>query len=295
MGMPPQDVSSPPSQGGDGHNPRMLDQQGGFPPGYTGYGGPAYTHSQYPPQGGFPGYGGQGYPPYGYPPPHMYPGYAPPPQYGYGGYPGYPSQQQQQARYNAEKPQEKGRRRSPLRNRGKSSPARGRADLPVSDAELEKQQQQQQRSVYESVSVKPMRTCFHFFVDDMQDKLRGMAQDEVRQSAGNLDPFLVNTNLNGRLMKLWEDSEASVREAYTKMEDEDRHRFMADDEVASRHCATLTARSRSPKIGEKKTPKQESESEGDNKKEDDDRKSLSPTENDESPTKKSRVNDEDVE
>jgi hypothetical protein len=39
------------------------------------------------------------------------------------------------------------------------------------------------------------------------------------------------------------------------MEEADRKRFMSEDEVASRHCATLTARKRSPKIsgGEKRT------------------------------------------
>lgn len=31
------------------------------------------------------------------------------------------------------------------------------------------------------------------------------------------------------------------------MEEADRKRFMSEDEVASRHCATLTARKRSPK------------------------------------------------
>jgi hypothetical protein len=154
---------------------------------------------------------------------------------------------------------------------------------------------ERQRAVYETVSVKPMRTSFHFFVDDTQDKLRVIAEEEVQRSTGDLDPFLVNTNLNCRLMKVWEDSEASVREMYTKKEDADRHRFMADDEVASRHCATLTARARSPRIGEKKTSKEESESESDNKQDDADKKRLSPTENGESPTKKSRVEEDDLE
>lgn len=39
----------------------------------------------------------------------------------------------------------------------------------------------------------------------------------------------------------------STRAHYLKLEENDRKRFMSEDEVASRHCATLTARKRSPK------------------------------------------------
>ena len=240
MGMPPHD-SSPPR--GDHGAPRMNPDQGAFPP---GYGGPTYHHAPYPPQGGYPGYGGQGYPPYGYPPPHMHPRYGAQPPYSYGYHSVYPSQQQV-----VEKPQEKTTRRksSPPRPTKKpSSPARGRAIVPR-DVELERQ-----RAALESYSVKPMRTAFHFFVNDMQDLLRAVAEDEVRRSTRcrDLDPFLVNTNLNGRLMKAWEDSDQSVRDSYMVKEEADRRRFMADDEVASRHCATLTARARSPRMSEKK-------------------------------------------
>jgi hypothetical protein len=58
--------------------------------------------------------------------------------------------------------------------------------------------------------------------------------------------YLVNSSLNCRIMKAWEDLTLTEREVYEKKEQEDRRRFMQDDEVASRHCATLTARARSP-------------------------------------------------
>lgn len=163
------------------------------------------------------------------------------------------------------------------------------------DVELERQ-----RAALESYSVKPMRTAFHFFVDDTQDRLRAVAEEEVRRSNKEFDPFLVNTNLNGRLMRAWENSEQSVRDSYLVKEEADRRRFMADDEVASRHCATLTARARSPRMSEKKgttmdeEERSESGSEINIKKEDDDNKRISPTKYGGSPSKKSRVEEDDL-
>lgn len=94
--------------------------------------------------------------------------------------------------------------------------------------------------------VKPIQTDFHFFVHDVVDKIRKLAEDEVRASTADGtkgDPtYLINTNLNSRLMKAWEDLAVSERDSYAKREEEDRKRFMDEDEVASRHCATLTAR-----------------------------------------------------
>jgi hypothetical protein len=97
--------------------------------------------------------------------------------------------------------------------------------------------------------VQPIQTDFHFFVKENLDKHRKLAEEEVRKTNGGastLDPFLVNTNLNTRLMKAWEGLTKEQRESYMVREEEDRRRFMEEDEIASRHCATLTARGKSP-------------------------------------------------
>lgn len=113
--------------------------------------------------------------------------------------------------------------------------------------------------------VKPIRSDYHFFVLENADKHRKLAEDEVRKSTDGdeLDRFLVNSNLNTRLMKAWEELSKEDRDTYMVKEEEDRRRFMEEDEIASRHCATLTARGKSPKSSEKgkKEERQESETE----------------------------------
>ena len=97
--------------------------------------------------------------------------------------------------------------------------------------------------------VKPIQTDVHFFVKDNAAKYRKLAEEEVRaglKEGEALDPFLVNSNLNTRLMKAWEGLKKEQRDAYMLQEEEDRRRFMEEDEIASRHCATLTARGKSP-------------------------------------------------
>lgn len=151
-----------------------------------------------------------------------------------------------------------------------------------------------------AANVAPMRSAFHFFVDDNKEKFRKLALEEVKQSTNSdkVDIYLVNTNLNTRLINEWEDADESVRESYMEKEEADRKRFMADDEIASRHCATLTARARSPKYGTGggSISSIGSENKGKQKAEDDSLSSGtrdSPTENGESPTKKSRKEDND--
>lgn len=102
--------------------------------------------------------------------------------------------------------------------------------------------------------VKPIQTDFHFFVQDRRPTLLKAATLEVDKSLVGKDPerieqhraFLINSNLNCRVLKEWEDLPRDEREEYFKKEEDDRQRFMEDDEVASRHCFTLTARVRSP-------------------------------------------------
>jgi hypothetical protein len=102
--------------------------------------------------------------------------------------------------------------------------------------------------------VRPIQTDFHFFVQDHRPKLLPAATAEVENSlVGKSNEFiarhrlfLINSNLNCRILKAWEDLPRDEREEYFKKEEDDRQRFMEEDEVAGRHCFTLTARIRSP-------------------------------------------------
>ncbi|KAL3943175.1 MAG: hypothetical protein SGBAC_002736 [Bacillariaceae sp.] len=113
--------------------------------------------------------------------------------------------------------------------------------------------------------VRPIETDFHFFVKENLEHHRNLAEEEVRKStntdSADLDPFLVNTNLNSRLLTAWEKANQDTRDIYRKKEEDDRIRFMAEDEIASRHCATLTARGKSPReTAHKKKEEQRQES-----------------------------------
>lgn len=102
--------------------------------------------------------------------------------------------------------------------------------------------------------VTPIQTDFHFFVQDQKDKLFPLAIAEVDKCLEGKSTefiqkhrtFLIHSNLNCRLLKAWEDLPRMEREDYFKKEEDDRQRFMEEDEVVSRHCFTLTARVRSP-------------------------------------------------
>jgi hypothetical protein len=48
-------------------------------------------------------------------------------------------------------------------------------------------------------------------------------------------------------MKAWEALPQESRDAFMVQEEDDRRRFMEEDEIANRHCATLTARGKSPR------------------------------------------------
>lgn len=102
--------------------------------------------------------------------------------------------------------------------------------------------------------VKPIQSDFHFFCKENAPRFRAMAEDEIKKSldAGEkVEPFLVNSNLNSRLKMAWENLTDEERDAFMIKEEDDRRRFMEEDEIASRHCATLTARGKSPRTPEK--------------------------------------------
>jgi len=149
-------------------------------------------------------------------------------------------------------------------------------------------QMERMRAAAEPAQVKPMRTDYHFFVDDMRESIQELAAQEVRSPS----VYLLYSNMNARLIKAWEDASSKTRAHYAAQEEEDRRRFMNDEEIASRHCATLTARARSPRPGtlKAKDVKEEDDDEEDEEKK---KKRSSPTNSSgtstESPPKRNRT------
>lgn len=106
------------------------------------------------------------------------------------------------------------------------------------------------------MEVEPMKQDFHFYAVDHYNEVNQTCQRQLNTAYadGSIAEtnkenhlFLLTTLINARLIKNWEDSPPSTRAHYLKKEEADRKRFMSEEEVASRHCATLTARKRSPK------------------------------------------------
>jgi len=108
--------------------------------------------------------------------------------------------------------------------------------------------------------VHPMQSDFHFYAMDHKERQMTIAREIVQRHIPTdsktsssedegMDPYLAITCLNERLMKCWEQENPQVRSEYFAKEEDDRRRFMTEDEIASRHCATLTARAKSPKTG----------------------------------------------
>lgn len=253
-GYPPYNASSsPPSDPSKGPPPHQY----GFPPG--GFSGP-YGQSYPPP------YAGNGYPPYPNRGPWYGNGYGQPhPTSGEGR---YPLQVQPSHAPSTSSRSTRGGRAagklpySPprLSNSVKAESAAEEGDkLPkpeefgtkkMDDLEAERVRNAEAAELRLS-EVKPIQSEFHFFVADMRDKLKEAAEKEVMESlkkkgadVSEVDPFLVYTNLNDRLMRAWETLPKEERDVYAGKEEDDRCRFMEEDEVASRHCFTLTARVR---------------------------------------------------
>lgn len=109
----------------------------------------------------------------------------------------------------------------------------------------------------EEPQVEPMKQDFHFYAMDHYEEVKQVCQQQLDNSFadGSISEknkeknqlLLLTTLLNARLIQNWEEAPASKRAEYLKKEEADRKRFMGEEEVASRHCATLTARRRSPK------------------------------------------------
>ena len=105
--------------------------------------------------------------------------------------------------------------------------------------------------------MEPMKQDFHYYAADhynevslaCQQQLTAAYADGSIAETNNKENhlFLLSTLINARLIKNWENASPATRATYLKKEEADRKRFMSEEEVASRHCATLTARKRSPK------------------------------------------------
>lgn len=90
--------------------------------------------------------------------------------------------------------------------------------------------------------VKPMRSDFFIFASENKEKV--LKTIEQNNEKGQ---FYIMTELNEKLLNMWENLHSSLRIPYQAKEEEDRIRFMHEDEIESRHCATLTSRSHSAK------------------------------------------------
>jgi len=230
-------------EGNGGSSSRCAPDEAGSSsfPGYPGY-PPSFDGGKYPPQH-FPGNPYMPYGQFGFPPGAPPYGYGPPGRGWYGYNPEGPSygpsgSRSTRGRYQKipYSPSSRGKGPEKLIETGGTQKV---DDLQANQA---KNAEAGELSV---ADVKPMKTDYHFFVDDMKEKLRIDAEQEVRETnGGRLDSYLVNTNLNYRLKRAWEDLEDAQRKKYYEREEDDRKRFMEDDEVASRHCFTLTARLR---------------------------------------------------
>ena len=132
---------------------------------------------------------------------------------------------------------------------------------PSAIAALKQGSPQNKEEPLSTAAVEPMKQDFYFFAVDNKEEYLAQAKAAVREAISTAppttetieedDPYLTMTNLNERLMASWLEQPRSVRTQYLSKEEGDRRRFQLDDEVASRHCATLTARSRSPRIAKR--------------------------------------------
>jgi hypothetical protein len=92
------------------------------------------------------------------------------------------------------------------------------------------------------LDVDPMRQDFYFYLRDHKDAIMEEARKRVSSVLDSPDQLLLLTYVNERIKSSWELEPKEVRDKYRVIEEADRARFMQEDEIASRHCATLTAR-----------------------------------------------------
>lgn len=250
-GMYPQQMYPPQAHEGYGHgHPPPTVYPGGPPQGPPP---PHYGH----PAGTFPPYG-YGAPPGGYPPQSYYP----PPGGPYGH--GYPQQPPYPSPPNVPGPMGGPASANQFMNNNKppsSSPKNGK--ISKSDRKQTNSDSNSPtdygtvKSAISSTSrfnnnrgnnndyvsqVSPMRSDFHFFAEE--HKKEAVMSIDAAGKGGNKTAFQSVTELNERLMSMWEKAPTSERNSFMVKEEADRERFMNEDEIESRHCATLTSRTR---------------------------------------------------
>ena len=144
-----------------------------------------------------------------------------------------------------QKPTAKSANKMSMKSKKKDSDTKS----PVLNAEKEPEMEEEPK-------VEPMKQDFHFYAVDHYKEVHqacqlqlnaAFADGSISETNKENHLILLTTLINARLIKNWEDASPSTRAQYLKKEETDRKRFMSEDEVASRHCATLTARKRSPK------------------------------------------------
>mmetsp|Transcript_4946 Transcript_4946/g.7294 ORF Transcript_4946/g.7294 Transcript_4946/m.7294 type:complete len:393 (-) Transcript_4946:312-1490(-) len=226
--------------------PRQGGWYGGPPPPYPGRGYPHYdpSSSEHPP---------------GYYPPH----YQPP--YGHysmqhnmsGGSPDESSPSKSNADFNA------GKGVGERAAASSSSPSRQPNLVQGNTYPPPPQSRESEGAEDEYVQdVDPMRHDFHFYLKDHKDTAMGQAKQKILEilrqndkdaTEESIDQLLVLTFVNERIKQQWEKESKETRDKYRVIEESDRARFMQEDEIASRHCATLTARAEK-KFGGKSSP-----------------------------------------
>ena len=93
-----------------------------------------------------------------------------------------------------------------------------------------------------------MKQDFHFYATEKYSEILTECKRKLHSANLPDNVYLSTTLLNSTLIHNWETAPKDTRDDYLKLEEADRKRFMSEDEVASRHCATLTARTRNPKM-----------------------------------------------
>jgi hypothetical protein len=125
------------------------------------------------------------------------------------------------------------------------------------DDKPEEEEEEEEEEEDEEINVDPMRQDFQFYamahrvatVAKAKPKLLKILRGRnAKATERDITPMILNTYVNEQLMEAWEDEARAVRDAYRRKEEDDRIRFTQEDEIANRHCATLTARGEKKKL-----------------------------------------------
>lgn len=98
--------------------------------------------------------------------------------------------------------------------------------------------------------VSPMKSDFHFYAAAK----KAAVLREIQSNKEKKDALEAVSELNNRIMKMWEEEDKGNRQVYFAKEEEDRIRYIHEDEIESRHCATLTSRPTPRSDSKKNTP-----------------------------------------